>query len=1091
MTITRRTWSLLAGAFLLASFGWTGQVAAQGTTTAAISGFVRTVEGAPITAAEIVVRNVNTGVTNRTMTNQDGRYFIPYLNPGGGYTVEVSALGYGTEREENITVTLSSVFELSFTLRPQAVAAGEIRVTTARGDVFSPSHMGAQTSVSEEKINSQPSIDRHINDLAILSPYVSVTGDAPSIGGQNNRMNNIQIDGAVNNDVFGLASSGVPGGQANAKPISLAAIEQFEVLVAPFDVRQAGFSGGLINAVTKSGTNDWTGSLYGFYRNESFINSELPFEVEGAGGVILADTLRTEEFLDRTIGFSLGGPIIQDRLHFFTAGEFQQRQFPLQYGMSSAMGAIQQNPDSIQRFIDILEDTYGLEAGDPSAYALENPNSNFFGRLDWRVNDDHRVTLRHNWVDAADDDSPSRGGFAFELSSATYDFTSVTNSTVLQLHSTLSAESFNELLVNLQFIRDRRSPEGAYALIRADNVSDIGGGNTASGEIRAGAEFFSQANELDQDVFQITDNFTRILGDHRVTIGGQLEYYAFRNLFAPGVLGQWDFGSLADLEAGDASAYFVNTLYPGVEDVAATFGVWNTGLYAQDEWTINPAFRLTAGLRMDVPFMMDEPRDNPDFEAAFDRSTSAVPSGNVQLSPRLGFNWQPEAAYATQLRGGIGLFTGRPPFVWLSNQFGNTGRELLGLNCTGANVPTFDPNSAPQTCADGTPATSGGVAVVNVFDEDFKFPQDLKVNLAVDRELPWGMRGTLEGLYTKAINQIALVDLNFIEVTNAPAEAGIGDRPIYGTQIDQSFEAMAPNRVDDAFGPVMQLTNKSKNYSYLLSAELEREFFNTLDVLASYTFSRAFDTRSLTSSIATSNYGYAPIGGDPNDPDLSPSSFDRPHKVLVSATANLFEDFGGTQLTLFYLGRSGKPYSYVYDGDVNGDGYETFGVVNGRNNDLVYVPEASSEITWNPAGRPAAEDERLFNELVGLESCLQDARGSILERNSCRAPWVNTLNLKLEQGLPIPTERGRVHLMLDVFNVLNLLNQEWGLEQAPAFSEINLLQLRGRDNATQDMQFDYYLSTLRDESDVERAVLPYTTFFTSRWNIQAGVRIAF
>ena len=1085
MTSIRRTWSLLLGAFLLASLGWGGGLTAQGTTTAALSGVVRA-EGAPVVAAEVVVRNANTGATNRTLTNEDGRYFVPYLNPGSGYTVEVSALGYRTAREENITLSLGSVFELSFALIPQAVAAGEIRVTTSRGDVFSPSRMGAQTTLREGAIERQPTIDRHINDLAALSPYVSLTGDAPSIGGQNNRMNNIQIDGAVNNDVFGLADSGVPGGQADAKPISIDAIEQFEVLVAPFDVRQAGFSGGLINAVTKSGTNRWTGSLYGFFRNESFLNSELPFSVPGAGGVTLQDTLRTEDFLDQTIGFSLGGPIVQDRVHFFTAGELQQRQFPLEFGLDSDMAAIRQHPDSIQRFIDILENTYGLEAGDPGAYALENPSANFFGRVDWRLSDAHRATLRHNFVRASDDDSPSRRGFNFELSSATYEFESTTNSTVLQLHSTLGEETFNELLFNFQTIRDRRAPIGAYQKLNVFNISDIGATDPATGNLVAGAEFFSQANELDQDVVQLTDNFTRLFGDHRATIGAQYEFYKFRNLFAPGTLGEWDFGSLAELEAGDADEYFINTIFPGVDDVASRFSVHNISAYAQDEWTVTPQLTLTAGVRMDVPLLPDEPRANPDFTGSFDRRTDVVPSGNMLFSPRIGFNYQIPGAQVTQFRGGVGLFTGRPAFVWLSNQYGNTGRELLGLTCTGANVPAFTPDDPPVTCADGTGAEAAGVAIVNVFDEDFKFPQELKASLAVDRQLPWGVRASVEGLFTKAVNQIALRELNIVPVANAPAEAGIGDRPIYGTPVDRSFDAMRPNRVDTDFGPVVELTNASENYSYVLSFELERRFFEDIDLRGSYSFMRAFDTQSLTSSIATSNFGFNAIGGDPNNPELAPSNFDRPHKVLLSASGEFFEDFGGTRLTVFYVGQSGKPYSYMYDGDVNGDGYETFGVVNNRNNDLVYIPENSNEVTFR-----SADDERLFNELVELEPCLQEQSGQIMERNSCRAPWFNRLNMKLEQGLPLPTQRGRVKLTMDIFNVLNLLNQDWGLEQAPAFNTIDLLQLRGRDNVTGNMQFDYDGFSLTDENDVEHAILPYTTFFSSRWNIQAGVRLSF
>ncbi len=1091
MTTKSRKRSSLLGIALLALAGAAGGLSAQSTTTAGIAGSIRTADGEAVPTAEVVIRNSATGVTNRAITGQNGRYFIPYLKPGAGYVVEVNALGYGTQREENVRLTLGDIYELNFTLQPQAVSAGEIRVTTARGDVFSPTHMGAQTTVDESAIEDQPSIDRHINDLAALSPYVSLTGDAPSVGGQNNRMNNIQIDGAVNNDVFGLAASGVPGGQANAKPIPIDAIAQFEVLVAPFDVRQAGFSGGLINAVTKSGTNQWTGSLYGYYRNENFLNNNLKYTLPVAGGGVAKDSLTTADFLDQTLGFSMGGPIVKDKLHLYAAGEFQRREYPLFYGISSDPARIRQSPDSIQRFINILENQYGFDPGDPTAYAQKNPNSNVFARLDWSPSEKHRITFRDNFVHASDASSPSRGGSYFTLSSGTYSFESNTNSAVLQVHSTFAQDLFNELLVNYERVRDRRNPLGSYPLIQVDNTSSLSSG-TVNGTLQAGAELYSQANELDQDIVQITDNFTKVLGAHRATLGGQVEYYHFRNLFAPGTMGQWGFDSLTDFQGGNASSYFVNVPYGNltVADLAAKFGVYNLSAYVQDEWTVNSQLTLSGGLRFDVPVMPDKPRSNPEFQQAFGLSTAVVPSGNFNISPRLGFNWQVPGDVMTQVRGGAGLFTGRPPFVWLSNQYGNTGHEMVALNCRGSNAPAFTSGAPPTTCADGTPATASGVMIVNVFDKDFRFPQELKISLAVDRELPWDLRATVEGLYTKSINQIAMKDLNFNYVGQSNPADAIGNRPVFGTPVDNSYDAMAPDRVNSAFGPVIELTNDSKNYAYLFNFELQRKFFENIDVRAAYTYSRAFATQNLTSSIATSNYGYNAISGDPNDPPVAPSSFDRPHKILLTASGTFFEKYGGTTLSAFYIGRSGKRYYYIYDGDVNGDGYETYGVVNNRNNDLAYIPNSSSEITWSPTGRPAAEDERLYNELVSLEPCLQESKGSIMEAFACQGPWSNQLNMKLQQGIPLPTQRGKVALTVDVFNVLNLLNHEWGLDQGPLYGDQYLLQLRGRDNATGAMQFDYYGPTVTQDG-VQHAVKPYTTFFDSRWSIQTGVRVTF
>ncbi len=1046
----------------------------QGVTTSAMSGRITDQNSQPLASAQVTVTDPQSGTSSGALTDANGRYYVPYLRPGL-YTVEASSIGHRTVRREGVRVVLGQDQRVDFTLAEEAVQLQGIEVTAESNPTFSPTKTGAQTIITGEDLQNIPSLSRNFVDLAVISPLVQSTGDASSVGGQNNRFNNIQIDGAVNNDVFGLAASGLPGGQGNGKAISLEVIKEYQVLVAPFDVRQAGFTGGLINAVTKSGTNDFTGSAYLYFRNESFVG-DLTYKNQDYSA---------DQFKDAQFGFTLGGPIQKDRLHFFIGAELERRNRPTLDNIDSGAAAdIGVSPDSVMRFAEILQNQYGVEPGTPNRYTLDNPLNNLFGRLDWQLGSSSRFTIRDSYNTANDDDSPSRG-FYYDLSSYTYLFKNNTNSLVGELYSQLGGDLFNNLRLNWERVRDRRNPLVSYGQLRVSNVSDLGGGTTRFGYIEGGAEYFSQGNELDQDIFELTDNLTATRGDHRLTLGTSNQYFHFRNLFFPGSYGRWYFDSLADLEANTPSYYEISLPFPGLTDPAARFGVLQLGAYVQDEWTVNPQLTLTYGLRVDVPFMLDDPHENATFFQATGRHTSNMPSGNPLWSPRLGFNWRAPitSTYRTQIRGGAGIFSGRPPYVWLSNAYGNTGQETVLLRCFDENAPGFSA-SAPSTCADGSGVTNPSSGrLVNIFASDFKFPQDVKVSLAVDQDLPWDLVGTLEGLYTKSINSIFLQDINIptTPVADPGSRLGIGDRPIYGTPTSSGF---APVRNFTDFDQVVEGVNRTKPYSYAVVAELRKQFGELLNLRTSYTYQRAYDQQSLTSSIATSNFGFNPVRDYPNDPDVTVSDFDRPNKVVVSAILHLFPQYGGTNLSATYVGQSGRPYSYVYNGDVNGDGYPGVGVAGGRTNDLVYVPANDSDVVT-----ASASDLTLLNEAITLDPCLSDARGRILERNACRGPWTNTLTVRLEQG--VSTGMGKAKVSLDIFNFLNLLNRDWGIQEGALFNTANLLSLNGRD-ANGDLVFRYNGSTRTDDAGNAHAKLPYTTFYpSSSWQMQLGVRYSF
>ncbi len=1052
--------------------------AAAQVTTSSVRGTVTADDGRPLASAQVSITNLRTGFRSGALSNDNGGYFVPFLEPGGPYTIEVTLIGYAANRLEDVSLALGQTLRRDFVLSEQAVAI-EGLVIDVDPD-FTSSRMGQQQVVTDEELLELPTLSRNFTELASLSPLVSSSGN-PSIGGQNNRFNNIQIDGAVNNDVFGLAGSGVPGGQANGKPISQDAIAEFQVLVAPFDVRQAGFTGGLVNAVTKTGTNEFSGSLFGFWRNEGLERGD--FTTQGD------EFSANSPFTNAVVGGTLGGPIIRDKLHFFFAGEFEVRDRPLGLGIDSEAADLGISPSSISAIQDIAENQYDLNFGRVDAYTRQNPAQNLFGRIDWRINDSNRLSIKHSYAAAESDDSPNRGQQPFEPESATYDFTNDTNSTTAQLFSQFGKWS-NELLVNFQTIRDRRAnaPEFTYSQVLVEVPNDPFDDNA---EVRFGTERFSHANELDQDVLQITNNLSATFGSHRLTFGFNAENWDFRNLFGASTLGVWEFDSVADFAAGNAAVYEIAIPTPGqgytsVDDIAARFGYWQIGGFAQDEITVSDNLTVSAGLRVDVPVTSDAPRDNTTFQQDFGISTTTVPSGNPLIQPRLGFNYRVGGDTWNQLRGGAGVFAGRPPFVWVSNAFGNTGLETVIVECEGANVPAFNPLQAPTQCTDGSGAGSAP-APIALLDEDFNFPQELKLNLAWDRSWGDGWKTTFEGIFTRAIDAVAVEELNG---TAAPGVNGdqeaIGPRQVFGTAIDDGRQAYTPTLASASFRDVIRLTNQSENYSYALVTDIEKQFGSKYSLRGAYTYSRAFDLQAFNSSRAVTNYGFSPVGAEVGieNLELRPSDFDRPHRVILSATGRFFEQYGGTTISAIYRGQSGAPYTYVYRSDINGDGFGDLVFDRDRTNDIVFVPQSSSDLLWD-----SPEDQQRFDELLSLESCLSEARGQILERNACRRPWAGFMDLRVSQGLNLP--QGKFELVLDIFNVANLINEEWGAQLTTGFATERLLEVQGRDAATGRLVFDYEGPT--DEiGGATVAELPHRVAEgTSRYRINLGLRYIF
>jgi outer membrane receptor protein involved in Fe transport len=1038
--------------------------------------------GAPVAAAQVSVTNEATGITRGTSTNEQGAYLVPGLPVGGPYRVEVSTLGYANATRRDINLSLGQNLIVNFELRAQALALDAIGVTVDRTqrELINPGRTGAEQLVTQHQIENLPTLSRNFTDFLAVSPQSGAGAGGTSVGGQNNRFNNIQIDGALAQDLFGLGSTGQPGGQAGARSISIDAVREYQVLTAPYDIRQAGFTGGLINAVTKSGTNDWRGSAFMYYRNQDFQRDSLL-----VGGQMRG----VNEFANPLFGATVGGPIIRDRVHFFAAGEWEDERRP---GGTFAIGRDLPtqtgiNPADAERFVAALE-AKGASGGSFGEFTRNNPNRNLFGRIDAQLSNNHMLTVRHNFVRATDDIVTNRAGATqYSLSSNFYFFESNTNSTVLQLNSVLPNGIFNELTIGNSSIRDRRSPTERYPAIIV--VVPNAAAATGTRQLVAGAEYFSQGNELDQNSFEVTNNASYTLGAHRITAGIKAERFGFRNLFWPGMTGEWTFNSLADFEAGTPNSFRRAVPYREDADPTARFNVTLAGIYAQTEWTVRPNFTLTGGLRYDMPFVHDTPEHNARIsESAIGRRTDQIPSGNGIISPRFGFNWDVFDDRSTQVRGGAGVFTGRYPFVWLSNLYSNTGLSTVNISCTRAanNLPAFtlDPNNPPSSCAaTGTPAPPR--AVINLVDPDFQYPHALRMNAAVDRQLPFGVVGTVEFLHTRSLAQIFLRELN---LNLTPVSTTQGGRPVFGTHtagplaenVGANQNLARPNRIDaTAADAVVELTNSDQDRSWSLTFQAQKRYQSGLDLNASYTHGRAQDVSGLTSSIATSNIGFNPVRGNLNEPSLATSDHETRHKLVLSGSYDVRRYM---TVSFFYLGHSGDRYSYVYDGDVNADGYEAAYASN-RFNDLLYVPRDQGDITLtNPA------DWARINSYIESEPCLLNNRGSILERNICESPWRNRVDTRFTFRVPT-VQAQRVELTLDLFNTLNLLNSDWGIQRNRPFPGIELLELRGWDVANNRGVFR---PTGRLRLDEEGRADPFTVLDpSSRWQAQIGLRYSF
>lgn len=961
-------------------------------TTSSMQGVISQSAGTTVTATHVPSATIYTGVTNET-----GRFNIPNMRVGGPYRIEVSRPGKEAEVYEDVYLQLGEPFVLDSnvtTTEQETAIEGVTIVSSGRNNLRKT---GATTVIGRKQIENMPTLSRSLQDFTRLTPQAN----GNSFGGANNRYNNITIDGAVNNDVFGLSGSGTPGGQAGTQPISLDAIQEIQVALAPFDVTQGSFTGAGVNAVTRSGTNKYEGSVYFFGRNENTIGKNV-FSGEKSG-----------KFTDNQYGFRIGGPLVENKLFFFLNAEAGRRSNPQSF-IPGETGVVMTQAIA-QQIADHARTAYGYDVGSYGPQDIETQNNKVFAKIDWNINSKHQLALRYNFIDAFDDNIQGNPTF-FRFGNNAYQFNNKQNVAVAELRSNFNSNFSNNLIVGYSSIRDSRETAGAlFPQVTILNIAGVSGASTEFGSQRS-----SVANELDQNIFEITDNFKWFVGKHTFTLGTHNEFFRFRNLFINNYNGRWDFNSVEDfINNKPARVRATYSLDPNNDKPAAEFSAAQLAFYAQGESEFFKNFRMTYGLRVDVPIINDTPPRNEKIETSFPGyKTDRTPSGKLLWAPRLGFNYNVNGDRSLVLRGGVGVFTGRVPFVWLSNQFSNNGVTFGTVDArnnaiNGGNG--FDPNIANQRNM-GAGSTR---AEVNLVSEDFKIPQVLRYNLAGEFRLPFGINATLEGILSKTLNNIIYSDINLkpsAATINSALSGGADLRPYYGAKV---------NSAD--FTNVILMDNTSRGYTYSLTTQLQKSFRFGLDLMAAYTNGQSASLNDGASSTALSNWEFVQIVNNPNSPELTSSIFDIRHRTVGSVGYKVSygrdKEFG-TGINLFYAGNSGSPFTYLYNGDLNGDG--------AFSNDLLYVPRNMSEIKLvaltgsNPA--TPAEQWAALDTFISQDPYLSTRRGQYAERNGAKTPWEHRFDLRVSQdlGLKIANTVHKLQLTFDIFNFGNLLNKEWG-----------------------------------------------------------------
>ena len=1019
-TCVSRALAVLAMGFAAAS------AVAQGPTTAAIGGRVVDASGRALVDVEVVVTNQATGVSMRGVSRSDGRYLVSGLEVGGPYSVVVRRIGSPMNRTSGLFLSLGQKLSVDVALeeRPVTLQGMETRGGEAQTRLFSRAHKGAETLLSDSVIHEMPVINRDLYDLVRLAPQTS-TWFAFTASGANSRVNSIRVDG-ISDQV--LSSNLAAGALYGSKVMPLDAVKEYQVVFSPYDVRQGGFAGAGINVVTRSGTNELHGGMFAYGTNER-LGPDVPF-------------IRNARYDKQQFGFSLGGPVVRDRLHFFVASEIQRRFIPalgpyLGDGMANE-SALPIKVADVDRFQQLLA-ARGLSGGSAGPVTNANPSASTFLRLDAPIPGwNSRISVRgtYGYGDSSIFARPTMlaptncsTDACFPLSSLQHSRWVSKRSAAIQFISNLPRGAYNELLAGFTGTVAGFRPSVKQPLVLVTVPSTMDGSAT----LQSGTHEIATGQRNANRTTELTDNFTMTVGTHRLFGGLSTRLFDLRAFQLRGSYGVWEFASLDSLQSGTVSRFRVTR---DTGSVTAAHGMYHA-FYIGDEWDASSRLSLTAGLRAEIPVLHARPPYVPLVDSIFHVRTDGVPGSRVAWSPRIGFNYDLSSSGGgsspAQVRGGAGLFAGTPPLFWLFGGFSSYGLATRTLQCgplsTDAGpAPAFRPDyeNPPQACGGGQTFGGATKGEIDLIDPAIRFPRVFRASLAVDRSLPFGTVGTLEGLYTRSLGAMRYTGVNLADPTTSDRNG----RLMYGTV--GANGVASPLRISTRLGDVVSITSQSRDYAYDLTGEL-RKTSRFADAVMSVSYGRAFDVQSPrpVSALLVDNWRFArPVTGLQNDLALSTSDYDQPLRVRASGTLRSPWRKLGTDVSFYYVGGSGFPYTYVAGGsqgrgDLNADG--------AVGNDPIYLPRSSSdtaEIRFTGTPDQIDAQRAAFDRFIDTAPCLREQRGRIMSRNSCRTPWMNIANLALRQTLPTRHSQA-LRLELQVFNVFNLLNPRWGHVQFP------------------------------------------------------------
>ena len=1078
-------------------------------TTSEISGLV-VANNQPLVGANVKLIHVPSGTQYAATTNKAGRYLILNIRVGGPYKVTVSFTGFETKSIEDVYATLGVAANADFTLTDKASNLKDVVVTSSTSsNLISNKRSGASSSFGREVIARTPTIGRTINDITKYNAY----GNGQSFAGQDSRFNSFTIDGSVFNNGFGLGNQAQAGGRTGSTAISLDAIEEIQLNVAPFDVRQSGFAGASINAVTKSGTNQFSGSVFGFSNNQNMAGSK-------AEGVTFTKT----PFEVATKGFRLGGPIIKNKLFFFINAEQSAGSKPAldwAANKSGATGNVSRTSyDSLADLKNFMKTNLNWDMGEIDNYSNKTSSTKYLARIDYNINDVHKLTLRYSQHDSESDQVISNSssgntagnGNRNNLSSAIsgqntgYIIMDNTKSIVAELNSNFKKGS-NKLIVTY----NQQNEDRKYRTEMFPTIDILNNGTTYTA---VGFDPFTPNNKLNYSTLNINENFSWSKNKHTYTAGLSYEYFVSNNLFFYASNGAWVYNSIADFKTA-VLAYKANpnlttspvainrfnyryTLLPNGQLPWQTLKVATWSGYIQDEIQVNKNLKLTWGLRGDYIDLANTAKDyfNPvvsglDFKNPNSNvikiNTAAMPKSRLYLSPRFGFNLDVNGKKTTQFRGGTGIFLSRMPYVLISNQLGNNGVNIGLVNVTGSAASAFpftlDPLKYKPTTTDITKLSGYNL---NVNDENLKFPQIWKTDLALDHKFPVaGIVGTVEFIYNKAINALYYIDANLNKSNSG--FAGFDNRRTYPA-LDLSGAAATNARFTNTqIGSAYVLTNTNKGYSYTLTAKLEKPVINKWGGMIGYTYAKSKDLSSVSSTVNAN----IPSTNGVNYLDIALSDNDLRHRLVATGSYRI--DYGksiggSTTFSMGLVAATGSKISYLYGNDMNGDG---------QINDLIFVPKQASDINFIQltAGTTIfTPDQQVaaFNNYINNHPYLSTIKGDYAQRNGGQFPWLTRMDLSIEQELfvRVGSKKNSIKIRADIFNFGNLINDKWGLGYLNTSS--TPLTYRGKNTAGQPL---FTMATQVDRQ-TNSTILLRDAFLKSRtiqdvYQFQLGLRYSF